>query len=300
MNSFSIKSLTNCILSLLLMNCVLFAVPVKKKKMKPLPPGVKIIKDIEYKNVNGISLSLDLYLPRDQTKKAPVIMWVHGGGWLNGSKERVKSLFLVEKGFAIASINYRLTTQAIWPAQIDDCRSAVRFLRKNANSYNLDGENICAWGASAGGHLVAVLGTQDLPKNEKISSKVQTVIDWFGPSDLLTMPPNTVSEKRTLEQVAKSNGAKLLGATVRDVPILAKEASAFWNVSSDDSHFLIMHGSEDPGVPLSQSQRLYHKQKEMNASTQLHIVQGAGHGGPLFLTEEVNSIMLNFLNKHLQ
>ena len=300
MTSAAMKVFTSCLFSILLINSSLLALPSKKKKSKPLPQGVKLIKDIEYKNVNGTSLLLDLYLPKDLSKKAPIVMWVHGGGWLNGSKERVKSLFLVEKGFAIASINYRLTTQAIWPAQIEDCRSAVRFLRKNATSYNLDGENICAWGGSAGGHLVAVLGTQDLPKNEQISSKVQTVIDWFGPSDLLTMPPNTVSEKRTLEQVAKSNGAKLLGATVRDVPKLAKEASAFWNVSSDDSHFLIMHGSEDPGVPVSQSQRLHQKQKELNASTQLHIVQGAGHGGPLFLTDEVNSIMLNFLNKHLQ
>lgn len=272
----------------------------KKKKAPKLPENVKKIANVEYAKAGDKSLLLDLYLPKNSSEKVPVIMWVHGGGWLNGSKGNGKGLWLVEHGYAVVSIDYRLTQEAIWPAQINDCRSAVRFLRSNADKYGLNGDKIAAWGGSAGGHLVAVLGTQDLPKDEKVSSRVQAVLDWYGPSDLLTMPPNNVSEKRTAEMVAKSNGAKLLGATVRDVPDLAKEASGFWNVSKDDPPFLIMHGDKDPGVPVSQSLRLHEKQKKLGAPTELFIVKGAGHGGKLFLSEECNKVVLTFFNKVLK
>lgn len=272
----------------------------KKKKAPKLPENIKKLADIEYSKVGEKSLQLDLYLPKNSSEKVPVIMWVHGGGWKNGSRTKAKGLWLVEHGYAIASISYRLIHEGKWPAQIDDCRSAVRFLRSNADKYGIDGDKIAAWGGSAGGHLVAVLGTQDVPKNEKVSSRVQAVLDWYGPSDLLTMPPNNVSEKRTPEMVANSNGAKLLGATVRDVPDLAKEASGFWNVSKDDPPFLIMHGDKDPGVPVSQSTRLHEKQKELGARTELFIVKGAGHGGKLFLTEECNKVILTFFDRVLK
>ncbi|MCM8535459.1 MAG: alpha/beta hydrolase [Lentisphaeraceae bacterium] len=269
----------------------------QKKKKQKLPKGVKKIANVKYTEAADKDMFLDLYLPEKKSdEKLPVIMWVHGGGWKNGSKERPKGLWLVKHGYAIASISYRLIP-AQWPAQINDCRSAVRFLKGNANTYGLDSNKITAWGGSAGGHLVAVLGTQDLPKNEKTSSQIHAVIDWYGPADLLTMPPNVVTEKRTLEQVSKSNGALLLGSTVRDVPELAKEASAFWNVSKNDPPFLIMHGEKDPGVPLEQSIRLHKKQKELGVPTQLHIVKGAGHGGKEFLTPESNKVILDFLNK---
>lgn len=272
----------------------------KKKNSQKLPDHIKKIADIEFAKVGDKSLQLDLYLPKNLNEKVPVIMWVHGGGWLKGSRIKAKGLWLVEHGYAIASVSYRLTTEAIWPAQINDLRSAVRYLRENAEKYNIDGTKIAAWGASAGGHLVAVLGTQDLPKDEKVSSRVQAVLDWYGPSDLLSMPPNNVSEKRTPEMVANSNGAKLLGKTVRDVPDLAKEASAFWNVSKDDPPFLIMHGDQDPGVPVEQSVKLHEKQKEAGAPSELFIVKGAGHGGKLFLSDECNKVVLTFFNKVLK
>lgn len=272
----------------------------KKKNSQKLPDHIKKIADIEFAKVGDKSLQLDLYLPKNLNEKVPVIMWVHGGGWLKGSRAKAKGLWLVEHGYAIASVSYRLTTEAIWPAQINDLRSAVRYLRGNAEKYNIDGTKIAAWGASAGGHLVAVLGTQDLPKDEKVSSRVQAVLDWYGPSDLLSMPPNNVSEKRTPEMVANSNGAKLLGKIVRDVPDLAKEASAFWNVSKDDPPFLIMHGDKDPGVPVEQSIRLHEKQKEAGAPSELFIVKGAGHGGKLFLSDECNKVVLTFFNKVLK
>ncbi|MCM8533472.1 MAG: alpha/beta hydrolase, partial [Lentisphaeraceae bacterium] len=135
----------------------------QKKKKQKLPKGVKKIANVKYHIVDGKDLFLDLYLPEKKSDtKLPVIMWVHGGGWKNGSKERAKGLWLVEHGYAIASISYRLIP-AKWPAQINDCRSAVRFLKSNADTYGLDPHKVTAWGGSAGGHLVAVLGTQDLP-----------------------------------------------------------------------------------------------------------------------------------------
>ena len=155
-------------------------------------------------------------------------------------------------------------------------------------------------GGSAGAHLVALMGTLDAPKNETTSSRVQAVCDWYGPTDLLTMPPNVPADGRTLEDIAKSNGAKLLGGTVRDRPDLAKQASAFYQVSGDDPPFLIMHGEQDPSVPLVQSQRLHEKLTAAGVASTLHIVAGAGHGGKAFHTPEVREIILEFFNRHLR
>ncbi|GEM_PF-439661 len=259
-----------------------------------------ITKNLEYDRHGTKSLLLDLYRPKNAKGRLPVVVWIHGGGWKNGSKNRCPAKWLVEHGFAVASIDYRLTQEAQWPAQIDDCRAAVRWLRSHADKYGLDDKHIAAWGSSAGGHLVALLGTLSAPKGEKVSSRVQAVCDAYGPSDLLTMPPNVVANGRTEEDVAKSNGAKLLGGTVRDRPELAKQASAFYQVSKDDPPFLIMHGDKDPGVPLEQSQRLHDKLKAAGVSSTLHIVKGAGHGGKAFQTQQVHQVILSFFNKHLR
>ncbi len=261
---------------------------------------IEKIANLEYSRPADKPLHLDLYLPTGAARPLPVVVWVHGGGWKNGSKERCKAAFLASYGFAVASINYRLTQQAQWPAQINDCRAAVRWLRDNADKYNLDAKHIGAWGSSAGGHLVALMGTLPLPEDEKTSSRVQAVCDWFGPSDLLTMPPNVVSATRTEEDVANSNGAKLLGGTVRDRPELAKQASAFHQASKDDAPFLIMHGDKDPGVPLVQSEKLHKQLTAAGASSTLVVVEGAGHGGPGFQKPKVRRQVLEFFNKHLR
>jgi acetyl esterase/lipase len=275
----------------------------KKKKSPAVPEGVVVRRDLEYAKPDGVSLKLDLYLPESEPGaggKLPVVVWVHGGGWLNGSKDNCKAAWLAAEGFAVASINYRLTDVAQWPAQIDDCYAAVRWLRSNAEKYQLDPDHIGAWGGSAGGHLVALMGTRRFPGKEKISSQVQAVCDWYGPSELLTMPPNTLGNGRTLEDIAKSNGAKLLGATVRDIPEKAKDASALDNVSKDDPPFLIMHGSADPGVPVEQSTRLHEKLKAAGVSSELRIIEGAGHGGPLFNTDEARETVWRFFVRTLK
>lgn len=288
--------------------CLLLAVLIPdssaqpKAKKKTLPKSVEAIRDIEYAKPKGHRLALDILRPAHSNSPTPVIVFVHGGGWKNGSRAsgEKNAAWLVDEGFAIVSIDYRLTNVAQWPAQIDDCYEAVRWVRSNAEKYNFDPDHIAAWGTSAGGHLVALMGTRKYAGHEKVSSRVQAVCDWFGPSDLLTMPPNNVGDGRTAEDVANSNGAKLLGATVRDIPERARDASALNNVSLDDCPFLIMHGSEDPGVPLSQSQRLHDSLTSIGVSSTLHIVDGAGHGGKLFQTPKVRAKVLTFFTQQLK
>jgi acetyl esterase/lipase len=270
-------------------------------KTPPLPEGVQAVRDLEYAVRDSISLKLDLYLPREEVKfPLPVVVWIHGGGWLNGSKDKCPGVYLAARGFAVASISYRLTDTATWPSQIDDCYEAVRWLRgEAAKTYSLDPDHIGVWGGSAGGHLAALVGTRPAGE-EAVSSRVQAVCDWYGPSDLLTMPPNLVSETRTAEQVAQSNGAKLLGATVREVPDLAKDASALYQVSGDDPPFLIMHGSADPGVPIDQSQRLHDALVRAGVESEFVVVEGAGHGGKEFQTEAVKEKVATFFEKTLR
>ncbi|MEM9160177.1 MAG: alpha/beta hydrolase [Verrucomicrobiota bacterium] len=256
----------------------------------------------QYASPGGHTLTLDLYLPDESAKPSPVVIFVHGGGWKNGSRKTAlkRASWLSEHGFAVAGIDYRLTDVAQWPAQIDDCYAAVRWLRSNADRFNLDPSRIGAWGTSAGGHLVALMGTRAYPGDEDISSQVQAVCDWFGPSDLLTMPPNNVGFGRTREDVANSNGAKLLGATVREVPDLAKDASAYFQVSPRSAPFLIMHGDQDPGVPLIQSQKLHSKLMTAGVSSKLVVIEGGGHGGPLFNTDDAKKEVLSFFQSTLQ
>ncbi len=280
---------------------ILMVVPANaqnKKQTPKLAPNTKTIKDIEYSKPNGKPQLLDLYLPKKGDGPFPVVMWVHGGGWKNGSKKNCPATWLTNHGFAVASINYRLIPTQ-WPAQIEDCRAAVRWLRFDADNHNLDPNHIGAWGGSAGGHLVALMGTLPLPDVETTTSRVQAVCDWYGPTDLLTMPPNVVSEKRTKEQVAQSNGAKLLGAPVWTIPEKAMEASAFHQVSKEDAPFLIMHGEKDPAVPIVQSEMLHARLKMTGVESTLHIVKGAGHGGKEYRTPAVQKMILEFFEKHL-
>jgi len=281
----------------------LTAAPAKKKNRKrnnSVPADVTVVRDIVYKEPFKRPLELDLYRPKKFKGRLPVVVWIHGGGWKNGSKNNCPASWLAADGFAVASINYRLTHDAQWPAQIDDCRDAVRWLRDNATKYRLNPEKIGAWGGSAGGHLVAILGTIDAPKGEQTSSRVQAACDWYGPTDLLTMPPNVVSAKRTLEQVSKSNGAKLLGTTVRDIPEKAKQASGLYHVSPDDPPFLVMHGEKDPGVPIVQSEKFVAALREAGVDTTYHVVKNAGHGGPGFRTDEVKAIVRKFFTRTLK
>jgi len=262
-----------------------------------VPEGVELIRDLEYAQAKGISLKLDLYRPSAKSSAPiPLVIWVHGGGWSKGSKANCPAAWLAAKGYAVASLDFRLLPDHPWPAQIEDPVAALRWLRKESGKYGFDAERSAAMGGSSGGHVVALWGTLTLPPEDK----VKAVVDWYGPTDLLTMPPNVLSEKRTRAELAKANGALLLGGVVMDQPEKAKAVSALHQVTKDDVPFLIMHGTADTSVPVDQSERLHAALKAAGVESTLKLLPGAGHGGKEFDSAESHALVLGFLDKYLK
>ncbi|HEX4588895.1 MAG TPA: alpha/beta hydrolase [Gemmataceae bacterium] len=266
-----------------------------------IPAGTTVLKDLAY-GPHGRN-KLDLYVPKSDTP-LPLIVWVHGGGWEMGSKERTgPSLALLEKGFALASINYRLSSQAVFPAQIEDCKAAVRWLRANAKEHNLDPVHFGAWGMSAGGHLVALLGTTgdadfcSLDGGKDCSSAVQAVCDWFGPADFLHWGAITVNDPFARRP---SPISRLFGGLVPDKLDVAKKASPILHVSKASAPFLIFHGDKDGMVPLQQSEALNEALKKAGVESALHVVKNAGHGGVGFMVPEVLQEEEAFFGKYLK
>jgi len=284
---------------------VAFGAAQPKTKPQPpaakpaLPAGVQAQRDLEYVPGGHARNKLDLFLPAKADHPLPVIVWIHGGGWQGGSKEGCPALPFVGKGFAVASINYRLSQHAIFPAQIEDCKAAIRWLRASAKKYGLDGNHIGVWGASAGGHLVALLGTsgdvkelQGKGENLDRSSRVQCVVDWFGPTDFTRMGG--------WQDKPDSPMAKLVGGPVRDRQELAGKANPITYVTKDDPPFLIMHGEEDKVVPMNQSELLDEAVRKVGVESTLVRIPGNGHGGPGFTTPENWRKIEDFFEKHLK
>ena len=255
----------------------------RAQQPNPLLDGVDVHRDVEYANVGGKSLTLDLYVPQAAIKPIPLIVWIHGGGWSAGNKSNPTVLPMVKFGFAVASINYRLSQEAIFPAQIYDCKAAVRWLRAHAAEYGLNPDKIGAAGSSAGGHLVALLGTtadnKDLEGDEGnpgISSRVQAVCDLYGPTNLVDMTGRTdAAWKKSYGYTVVS---QLLGVPVSDNPDKARFASPLYYVTAQASPFYIAHGDLDQTVPVQQSIELNNALQKAGVSSTLYIVKGAGHG----------------------
>jgi acetyl esterase/lipase len=262
-----------------------------------LPPGVKVLRDLQYVEGGHERNRLDLYLPEKAEGRLPLIVWIHGGAWLGGNKDGCPAVPFATKGYAVASINYRLSQHAVFPAQIEDCKAAIRWLRANTAKYGLDPNRIGVWGASAGGHLVAMLGTTAAVKelegcgNLDQSSRVQCVVDWFGPSDLLTMAGS--------HDNPSSPESRLIGGPVQENKEKARKASPVTYVSKDSAAFLIMHGDKDNTVPLGQSEVLAEALKKAGTEVTLHVIQGSGHGGPGFNSPESRRQIEDFFAKHL-
>jgi acetyl esterase/lipase len=257
----------------------------------------KTFKDLAYGPSDANKL--DLYLPEKADAPTPLIVWVHGGGWQQGDKKGGPALPFVAKGYAVASINYRLSKEATYPAQIEDCKAAVRYLRANAKKYNLDPDRFGAWGGSAGGHLVALLGTAGDVKelegkgdNLDVSSRVQAVCDWFGPTDLAQMGGS--------HDKPDSPEAKLIGGPLQDNKDKVAKANPIIYVTKTAAPFLIMHGDQDKTVPPSQSDLLNEALKKAGVETSYEVVKGAGHGGEKFNTPESLKLVEDFFDKHLK
>lgn len=259
----------------------------------------KVLRDLAYVTNGHERQKLDLYLPKNATN-APLIVWVHGGAWKGGSKDRTPAQIFVEEGYAVASINYRLSQHAVFPAQIEDCKAAIRWLRFHAKEHGYNADRIAVWGSSAGGHLVALLGTAgdvkefDTGENLGVSSRVQAVVDFFGPTDFTQMGkfPSAINH-----DAPNAPEAELIGGAVPDNKAKAARANPITYVTSDDPPFLIMHGDKDNTVPLNQSELLEAALKKAGVDVAFHVVKGAGHG---FGGPEINEKVRAFLAKHLK
>jgi len=278
-----------------------FAGAVRAQTQNPLLVGIDVRRDVEYANVDGKSLTLDLYLPKPGAQPMPVVMWVHGGGWQSGNKDNPWCLPLVKSGFAVASINYRLSQEAIFPAQIYDCKAAVRWLRAHAGDYGINPDKIGAAGGSAGGHLVALLGTtaqnpelEGGEGNPGVSSRVQAVCDLFGPSDFVALAGQDAWWKN---EYAARVVAQLLGGPVADNEAKARQASPLFHVSAQSCPFYIAHGDKDPLVPLQQSVELNDALQKAGVASTLYVVKGGGHG---FQDPAATQGMIDFFRHYLQ
>lgn len=269
----------------------------------PLAAAHTAIRDIEYAAIEGISLRLDLYLPDPAPPTTvPLVIWVHGGAWRAGSKDGTYAPQTLGDEYAVASVDYRLTGIETFPAQIHDVKAAVRWLRAHAEAYGLDPERFGAWGSSAGGHLVALLGVScgnaelegtvgdDLAE----TSCVQAVCDFYGPTDLLALLEQRGGrDRRTLMPEDQ-----LLGGWVEDVSALATLASPIAHVSEKAPPFLIMHGSDDSTVPVEQSITFNDVLQAAGVDSKLIIIDGAGHGFPRSELTPVKPFFDRFLLLH--
>jgi acetyl esterase/lipase len=275
--------------------------PRPPARPQELPDDAKILLDLPYVENGHVQQKLDLYLPAQP--KGPLLVWIHGGGWVGGTKDKPPGLAMVKNGVAVASVEYRFSQHAIFPAQIEDCKAAIRWLRAHAKEYGYRDDLVAAWGASAGGHLVALLAVTgqthdfDVGANLNQSSAIQCGIDWFGPADFPAYDPNLPTAMVQREN-PDSVIAKLFGGPVSQKLELAKRASPITWVTKAAAPLLIMQGTQDPLVPLDQSQRLADKLKAAGAEVTLDIIEGAGHGGPQFTTPEKLKLIFEFLTKH--
>jgi acetyl esterase/lipase len=280
--------------------------------------GVRVYKNLIFATPNGSELKLDLYRPRNTEGPLPVVIWIFGGAFrVDNKKSCARTTWLTQHGFAVAVISYRLSGEAIFPAQVHDCKAAVRWLRANAAKYNLDKEHIGAWGPSSGGYLSTMLGVTggvdalegDLGNAEE-SSRVQAVVDFYGPSDFLKMDKARLPDGQW-HYPAESPESQLIGAPIKEAPEKVKEANPITYVNGSAPPFLILHGTEDLNVPVNQSEILFAALKEASVDATFFEVVGAGHGGPEFWRSEVQGVRLSpvpvvqamvlaFFNQHLK
>ncbi len=267
------------------------------------PQGTILHGNIPYNNDTLKKHLLDIYLPANAKGKLPLVILIHGGGWLGNDKYadigymKKTVAEIVSSGFALASIDYRFSTQAVFPAQIQDCNRAVSFLYDNASKYGLDKNRLAVMGFSAGGHLASLVG---LSKNDNINtffmpgtSKsfiIKAVVDFYGPAELILFPGANDE---------KSPEGLLIGAAPLVRPDLAKAASPVTYVDKNDPPFLIIHGEKDELVSTKHSQLLSSWLNVAVVPNELIIVKDAPHFGVMFDADEIRNKVMNFLKKQL-
>lgn len=268
------------------------------------PKGTVLHGNVQYNNDTLPKHLLDIYLPANPKGRIPLVIFIHGGGWLSNDKYadigymKKTVAEIISSGFAMASIDYRFSTQAVFPAQMLDCNRAISFLYDNADKYGFDKTRFAVMGFSAGGHLASLVG---LSKNNDIpaffmpgtskSFSFRAVVDFYGPAELILFPGSNDS---------KSPEAILIGAAPLERPDLAKAASPVTYVDKNDPPLLIIHGEKDDLVSPNQSRLLSAWLKVSGVQNELIIVKDAPHFGVMFDTDEVRNKVLNFLRLQLK
>jgi acetyl esterase/lipase len=260
-----------------------------------------VIRNIPYVANPASRQNFDLYLPGNRGDRPfPLVFWIHGGAWMMGFKDWDNVKYLVRHGYAIASIDYRFAPDDRFPAQIQDCNTALNFILAHATNYGISPVRFVVGGGSAGGHLALLLG---LARHEPgfgadPSIKPLAILDFFGPADFNRM-------KDDLEMIHSAKGMllfqdavpKLLGMPLGQSSDEAKIASPITYVGAASPPVLILQGGRDDLVPAAQSRRLHDALDRVGVKNQLIIVDAAGHDGPLFSTPEIETNVTSFLNE---
>jgi acetyl esterase/lipase len=275
-------------------------------KQDIFPKGTIFINNVPYAGDTLKKYLLDIYLPPVVKSSYPLIIWVHGGAWMLNDKYADMGYMtntlkgFIDKGYAVASIDYRHSTTAPFPARIQDCNQAVEFLYQNAAKYKLDHDKIALIGFSAGGHLASLLALSNnnnikefYHDGKKPGFKIKLVLDFYGPSDFLSLKGVEMND-------AKSPVNQLLGAWVFDRPDLAKKASPVTYVDKNDPPFLIVQGEKDESVNYSQSVSLSLHLKLAGVKNELIIVPNAPHFGVMFDTENIREKMFQYLDAYVK
>jgi acetyl esterase/lipase len=270
--------------------------------------------DIPYANLSPAE-KLDIYLPDGGDGPFPVIISIHGGGFMYGDKadEQLNPMLKgLNHGYAIVSINYRMSGEAIFPANINDVKAAIRWVKANAAEYKFSPKRIALWGGSAGANLAALAGTSGDVKeledmsmgNANQSSRVMAVVDWFGPTNFLLMDEQLKETGNGKPDKSEANSmlSKVLGQKITEIPEKVKMANPESYITSDDPPFLIQHGTKDPIVPTQQSVLFYEKLVKVlgKEKVTLYLLEGVPHGGKEFETPENLQIVFSFLDKILK
>ncbi len=260
----------------------------------------QVHRDIVYASVDGKDLGLDIYMPAGVTHP-PLVVWVHGGAWRNFTKANVPPVF-VENGFAVASLDFRQSTDARFPAQVHDIKAAIRFLRAKAGEYGYRTDRIAISGLSSGAHLAALVGVTN--GNHKLegtvggyrdqSSDVQAIVSYYGASNLTTILAQSTPFGIGVREPALE---LLLGALPDATPELAELASPVTHVGAGDPPLLLLHGDQDPQMPINQSHELEGAYEKQGLDVYFDVVHGAVHGGPEFYAAEHRDRMVEFLRR---
>jgi acetyl esterase/lipase len=299
--------------TIITLTCLWIGITVQDAWAQPKPPkNFAAEYDVKYVKEGDPAQTLDIYFPEKAAEKPqPLLVWIHGGAWVAGSKSEMPYMGQLNRGYIVASIEYRFSQKAVFPAQIQDCQAAIRWLRGNAKKYNIDPDHIGVGGGSAGGHLAALVGTsggkkafEAIGEYKDQSDRVQCVHDVFGPTDFFTVVKQAEEDKKVKNAFPFNKGdpySKLIGgAKLGEDKEKCDAVSPAHYVSKDNPPFLILHGDVDNLVPYAQSVELAELLTKANVPVTLQKFPGSGHGGPAFGLPGIQKLQTAFFDKYLK